>query len=281
MGKFISIILFLFACVCKLLGDSHSPFVLGRFEGRLGNNMFQVATACAIAWDNDAKAFFPDINPSHPAHAHVFSRCKKKFPKDIKFTWHEPTFAYTKIHYHPNMQIVGWFQSEKYFAHHREKILSLFEPLEEDLDYMKKKYQWLLDHPQTVGVQIRCYREEGVNTNFHFQYGKDYLDKAMSLFRSDNTLFVISSDRIDVAKKYIPSWALNVFFLNEASYIDLYLLSFCKHNIISNSSFGWWAAWLNKNPEKIVVAPKHLFNLPTEDYCPENWIRIDAEQEKS
>ncbi len=61
------------------------------------------------------------------------------------------------------------------------------------------------------------------------------------------------------------------------SYADMQLMSLCKHNIIANSSFSWWGAWLNNNPEKIVVAPAAWFNdtsINTKDLIPEGWIRI-------
>ena len=59
---------------------------------------------------------------------------------------------------------------------------------------------------------------------------------------------------------------------------DLWLMSLCKHNIIANSSFSWWGAWLNNNPNKKVIAPKKWFgdhvNLNTSDLLPESWIKI-------
>jgi hypothetical protein len=59
--------------------------------------------------------------------------------------------------------------------------------------------------------------------------------------------------------------------------VDLLLLSKCKHNVICNSSFSWWGAWLNNDPSKVVVSPKEWFNDPrysTESRIPENWHRI-------
>ncbi len=175
------------------------------------------------------------------------------------------------------MTINGYFQSEKYFAHQRQKILELFAPRQDDLDYMHKKYSWLFENPNTVGVQIRHYKSDPTLGNLYPQYGRDYLEKAMALF-PEASLFVISSDNLEFAKKNMPPSAKNVVFLeNEPHYIDFYLLSFCKHNIIANSSFGWWSAWLNQNPNKKVVRPSKLINgFDIKDVYPESWITIDA-----
>ncbi|MDE6895029.1 MAG: alpha-1,2-fucosyltransferase, partial [Lachnospiraceae bacterium] len=63
------------------------------------------------------------------------------------------------------------------------------------------------------------------------------------------------------------------------SFRDMQLMSLCRHHIVANSSFSWWGAWLNQNPDKIVIAPKRWINHPEEektDMIPENWIRISG-----
>ena len=69
-----------------------------------------------------------------------------------------------------------------------------------------------------------------------------------------------------------------VFMEGRSGIEDMRLMSFCKHNIIANSSFSWWAAWLNQNPYKKVIAPKNWFgpqaNLWTGDIIPKEWVTI-------
>ena len=66
-------------------------------------------------------------------------------------------------------------------------------------------------------------------------------------------------------------------YLGEKCKYYMKLMSECNHTIIPNSSFAWWAAWLNKNPQKIVIAPQKWFNVPernSKDLLPESWIRL-------
>jgi hypothetical protein len=276
------------------LGAEQKPFVIGRLSCQLGNNCFQIAAACAHAWDHGAEPYFPDLlmrkQDGMPVnYEHIFFRFNAQMPEEpIELQWTFPisaNFTSCKIPYHPNMEIsAGTYQSENYFKHYRERLLELFAPHPLDLEYIKSKYAHILEHPLTVGVQIRwfgCQPDLGW-ADFLVQYGYDYYEKAMSIFPED-TLFVISTNNLEFAQLNIPSRFQNVIYLNEEPhYIDFALLSMCKHNIISNSSFGWWSAWLNKNPDKIVVAPELWVDLkwshitPVKDVWPENWLRLNA-----
>jgi hypothetical protein len=93
----------------------------------------------------------------------------------------------------------------------------------------------------------------------------------------DNPLFFIfTQDKLWARENFKGE---NVFFVGDNSAIDdMLLMSHCKHNIIANSTFSWWGAWLNKNPNKIIIAPKKWYkgnmNNHTINLLPKNWIRV-------
>ena len=100
----------------------------------------------------------------------------------------------------------------------------------------------------------------------------------MALFPED-ALFVIFSNDMEGCKKELASIPRPMIFIEgEPHYHDLYLMSFCKHTIICNSSFSWWAAYLNPNPRKKIVAPPRWYTsgcgLDDKDVVPPEWLRV-------
>ena len=92
--------------------------------------------------------------------------------------------------------------------------------------------------------------------------------------------FFIFSDDLDWAKDNL-NFIENKTFIRLESYIsdheEMYLMSQCKYNIIANSSFSWWGAWLNQDSDKKVIAPKKWFNgsvLDPKDLIPNSWVRL-------
>ncbi len=249
--------------------------MIGNLLGQSGNNFFQIATTQALAWDNGAEAFFPQLASLPTLYQHYFSRCKLLPPNEpVSYNWIEPNGKYNVIPYQSGMSLSGYLQSFKYFDRYKERLIKLFAPTVKDLKYIEKKYGNLLNQENTVGVQLRYYFEDPYT--FH-QYGRDFFEKAMSLF-PENSIFIVSSNRIVFAKQEIPQEKYKVIFLeHEADYIEFHLLSLCKHNIISNSTFGWWSAYLNKNPNQIVVCPRIWNALEIPD-IPEDWIQLEAER---
>lgn len=276
--------LFRFLCgtffVFSSVNAQDKLYVTGSILGGLGNQLFEVATTCALAWDNGAEAYFPDYIPllahSQSLH-HVLFRCPLYPPKDeVSSEWATPVYGYEPIPFTNGMRLSGYSQNEKYFAHYRSRLLQLFAPKESDLQYIKKKYGWVLDHPNTVSVHIRYYFAEKPDEPAFRQYDEEYYQKAMNLFSKD-VLFVVISDNMSFAKKIINTRERNVVFIeDEPHYIDFYLQTLCKHNIIGNSTFSWWGAWLNQNPGKIVIRPKEWIGGYPDIGGPDSWIKISA-----
>lgn len=258
-----------------LLYCSHAwgtvPFVVGTLYGQLGNQCFQIAATLSLAWDQGATPYFPDLKNKHSFgiptnYDKVFWRIKsQEAPSHIEFRYsREDTTSFSPIPYRPNMQLDGYFQSEKYFEKYASKIRSLFAPSSEIVNYLVTKYSHILRHPNTVSIHVRNYLIEAGNYDppldqmFEFP-GREYVKKAIAQFPADS-LFVVFSDDIPWCKKNLKGLARQMLFIEEEAYYhDFYLMSLCKHNIISNSTFSWWAAYLNANENKTVIAPKKWF----------------------
>lgn len=236
--------------------------------GQLGNQMFQIATTLAYAWDHGAIPIFPELHRndgylSYNRDRFFFRLDSRDPPRPFLYSyresiWHSPD----KIPFYPDLYVIGHFQSWKHFHHHRQKILSIFAPAEEEIKVLYANYGKLLNHPNTVAIHVRSFNKEQHESQIHPFLGLEYYEKAIALFPQD-ALFVIFSDRINWCKKHFKSFPINTIFIEGNDHVrDLYLMSMMKHQIIANSSFSWWAAYLNTNPHKQVVAPQYGMSLP-------------------
>lgn len=264
-----------------------TEYVTVDFKGcQLGNQFFQIAAALSLAIDNNAQAVFPQLAARKDSgfpknYREVFFRLNVSNPKlKRKKTYRDPAHHYTPIPYQPDISLSGYFQSEKYFKHNNAAILPLFEPSDTLLSNLQNKYGELLRGSPTVGVHLRSYLVESSGIQYNFPtYTREYYVQAMERFPED-CLFLIFSNDIPWAKKLLKNIPRTLCFIEGNDYIqDFYLLSLCDHQIISNSTFSWWAAYLNKNPEKRVVAPPRYFRpgfrLNEKDIFPEEWERIE------
>ncbi len=180
-----------------------------------------------------------------------------------------------------NLYLEGYWQSEKYFKNIEDTIRKEFT-LKEDLD---KKYNQLLEKMKNSNsVSIHYRRTDYLlekNTSIYESLSEDYYQNAIKTIEEkvNNPVYFVFSDDIEWIKKNakLPSSTIFVSDKNNKDYEEFMLMSKCKHNVIANSSFSWWSAWLNNNPEKIVIAPKNWFvdkNTNTNDLIPDNWIRV-------
>lgn len=267
---------------------SSKPFVIGNLIGQLGNQLFIIAATTSLALDHGAEALFPDlvgrVDPQYNVPLNrklLFYHLNAAKPRGkVEFKYREPHFHYSPIPFHKNMQMQGYFQSEKYFKHNKQAILTLFEPHPEILAYLETKYTDIISASNTVSIHCRSYLKDDFSQAYYPTLPVAYFEKAIELFPEDS-LFVVFSNDIEKYKREFAHINRNFRFIEGEMHIhDLYLMSLCKNNIISNSSFSWWGAYLNKNPAKIVLAPslwfgQSMLNCNTKDLIPEDWHIVE------
>ena len=169
----------------------------------------------------------------------------------------------------------GFFQSEKYFVHNRKEILEWFKIPKQIKEKIELKYSELLKQ-RTTSIHVR--RGDYVRyPNHHPVQTIEYYNKSIEYLKSHTDLFMVFSDDIEWCKEHIKSDNI-IYIQDEKDYIEIYLMSLCDNNIISNSSFSWLGAWLNENENKIVIGPKIWFGAEiqnnTNDILPEKWVKF-------
>ncbi len=140
-----------------------------------------------------------------------------------------------------------------------------------------------IDASKSISVHIRRgdYANDKVTNTYFGTCPLEYYKQAMDYMRSkvNNPIFYFFSDDIEWVKKEFNEDENFVFISNPKlqDYEELILMSQCSHNIIANSSFSWWGAWLNDNPAKLVVAPKKWMRVESNlqpNLIPEGWVRM-------
>ena len=284
-----------------------------KLKGGLGNQMFQYVTGLAVAFMrsqelkldttgyDDPRVINSDIPRKYGLYAFnisgsiatpeevrkarnpygIFSRAFRFFSQKILKKYY---VGYDSDFFRKNHKYIeGYFQSEKNFIDIKEKVAKEFtlkKEFESDI-FLTEKHK--IDGTKSVSVHIRRgdYVDDPKTNSVHGVCSKEYYEKAMDLIRSkiDAPIFYFFSDDIEWVKKEFGECPDFKYVSRQdlKEYEELILMSVCVHNIIANSSFSWWGAYLNQNPDKIVVAPKKWVNIefdPHPHITPESWIRI-------
>ncbi len=262
---------------------------LGRY-GNLGNSMFQLAATIGIA----AKLNFEVKLPRNPTYFDTNYNCNNisifdgfdvNIPvltveeyRNIKNFYTEPHFHYDNKAFEisDNTDLTGYFQSEKYFLPVKSLIKKTFTFKKEIIEKSNNLFkEYNIEPSQTVSLHIRR-GDYVVKQEYHPLQDSSYYQTAFKKAKLKNVL--VFSDDVTWCQKNIQG--SNIYYTNTGnSFADMRAMSLCKNNIIVNSTFGWWGAWLNEDPDKVVIAPTKWFgpaysNIITNDILPEQWIKI-------
>ena len=250
--------------------------------GGLGNMMFQIAAGYSLAKDlgRDFKLhtkLIEGIAHRHPTDyvSSIFKNLNEVEDVSGTYVIQEPSFDYSEIESTEDSQDImlkGCFQSYKYFQKYENDIKRLFAPNATESSNLSAAYNLA----NAVSIHIR--RGDYLRlSDHHYNLQIGYYRNAIDYFQGLN--FLVFSDDID--------WCKSVFEGDNFTFVEdlddaasLYLMTLCKHNIIANSTFSWWGAWLNPNKDKVVIYPNKWFgpansHLSTSDLFPDEWICLD------
>ena len=290
--------------------------IVVKLIGGLGNQLFQYAAARRLAYTHNVPLKL-DISGFHIYKLHSYSLHHFNIIEDFVDVSDIADFVPVKnmavkianrlmqmgtpyyrqnvikeryFHFDPNILLAGrhvclegYWQSEKYFK---------------DIEDIIRNEFTIKDRSDALNTQIACEISARDSVAMHIRRG-DYTSDAntnkvhgvSSMLYYRQAIQLVSS-RINKLHLYIftddPAWAKQEIRFDcpttllthnnaDKNYEDLRLMSLCKHNILANSTFSWWGAWLNRNPAKIVIAPKKWFNdksRNTDDLIPDGWLRL-------
>jgi hypothetical protein len=261
---------------------------LGR-HGNIGNSMFQLAATIGAARKKGFEIKIPEQQLNHIKEKTNYISLLKGFNISLPFITEveirslKHFYKETYFHYDDRINeiedytnLYGYFQSEKYFLHVKEEIKSIFNFKSQHIFESTELFKRYNIHPEeTVSLHVR--RGDYIEKQyFHPLQDNNYFVGAYKIAKLKNIL--VFSDDIQWCRKNITG--KNIYYSDlSCPFSDLKAMSLCKNNIIVNSTFSWWAAWLNLNLDKIVVAPKIWFGPgydqhDTKDILPLDWKKI-------
>lgn len=271
-----------------------------KLQGGLGNQLFQCAYGLAYEQRNDETVMF-DFSwyyNSDKSFGGLVSNRKfmlDRFNTNIKIATEDlvksikqnklniivengPEYDSNLLQISGNKYIKGFFQNEQYFKDYKQLIVNNFK-LFSSLNTKNARMLEYIQNTNSISIHIR--RGDYLNlSNIYAQctlsYYMDAIKYCINVFKdvhfyvfSDDMEWVKSSLQINVPVSYID------FNSQDECYFDLWLMKNCKHNIVANSSFSWWSAWLNENPTKLVIAPKKWYVQNSVNVCSTDWLWMD------
>ncbi len=266
------------------------------FAGGLGNNIFQLVNLLHLAKENRVKYVIPETS-ARPGiekfNQETDLEFKKLFDNDFCYgsvdmsQYHQYThtdmngsgiFHYQPIPFKDQTCYNGYFQSDRYFPTFDKYDLVLSNEITEQA---LEKYKHLFNKP-TVALHVRLAgdRVQASMQHFHKNVSLEFYEASLNIICDNINRFnvLVFSDDMPRAKELFRDRSFH-FIENNHNTLDFILMTMCDYNIVGNSTFSWWAAYLNKN-NKLTIAPKtdwfgpgySHFNL--NDLFPKYWITL-------
>lgn len=280
-----------------------------KLQGGLGNQLFQLAAYLKLCernenvyfdvgdynlpWNNRFRKFYFDkFNINHEYKLCIFSESRRKclfnaiinsnvkvFPKSLYKSLYKSNIGAGKLlsddmsEIKDNTYVEGFFLNSRFFPD------NLLDSIQQKKMIFHNRYYNSIIKNESVSVHIRR-TDYNNNPEYEGICTTDYYKKAINFIESkiNNAKFYFFSDDILWVKNEFGNSKNFIYIENknkkDSTITDLFLMSSCKHNIIANSTFSWWGAYFNKNPNKIVIRPEKYQNKSDSSIFPTEWIDV-------
>jgi hypothetical protein len=263
-------------------------FITTNHRGGLGNVLFKLSATISTAIDNNINYIFSNefLRPVDKITTHGYPDYRRFYDnilRNINFidklpsnynVYIESSFNYSPIYYEKgtNLLLDGHFQSEKYFLNNKKNIIELFQPTDKDIQTIKNTFP-NINEMTSIHIRRGDYLQL---TDYHPQQETEYFKNSCEIIGISEQ-YIIFSDDLEGIKHQFDFIPNKIFYTSGQDWLDLYTMSLCKNNIISNSTFSWWGAYLNSNINKKIIAPNRWFgpknkHLDTSTLFPYDWI---------
>jgi hypothetical protein len=272
-------------------------------QGGLGNQLFQIFTTINYSLQHKKAFAFTNqiqLDSKRSTYWQTFLRPLAKFTKEINYNQlHKPNemshckekeFSYNELPTirNDNILLIGYFQSYKYFTQYSKSIMKLIK-LEEQRINTQLTFK-TYDLSNTISLHFRRGDYKSLQHSY-ILLDSTYYDNALKyICKHENVTALVFCEKndltevlsiIDKLKQNNPTIIFKLIDFNITDWHQLLLMSLCKYNIIANSTFSWWGAYFNTNPEKIVCYPDRWFgpklrHYDTKDLFPVEWTQISS-----
>lgn len=270
-----------------------------KLQGGLGNQLFQIFTTISFALSNKDQFFFIysdtlPIGRIRPTYWNTLLKLLKCFtiknpPYGRKlYTYKEQGFHYIPIPALPNsipsastindneiLMLDGYFQSYKYFVEHQSTIYDIIG-IEDRIKEMALELPKWVKESCSIHFRLDDYLQK---PQYHTVLPVSYYINALNqlllreptliyiyVFNEENDKGIVDNRYMNILKQQFPTLVFNRVNYDMADWKQMLAMANCKHNIIANSTFSWWGAYLGKTPEKLVFYPREKWFGPALDY---------------
>jgi hypothetical protein len=285
--------------------------IIVKIIGGLGNQLFQYALGRHLAIKNDVELKL-DISSFQTYNLRNFELSKfnieSKFATNSELPFRrrkpqvnkikaflgdlvlsrisiikEKSFRYDPkiLNYRRDVYIEGYWQSEMYFKPIKETLKKEIKLIEK-LNHKQQQLLHLIENTNSISVHVRRgdYVQNPANTSIYSNCSMEYYKKAIEKIEKlvEKPFFFIFSDDVEWVKNNLRIEHENMLVYGNEAVVDLTLMASCKHNIIANSTFSWWGAYLGDYSQKQVISPESWFTNSSKinitDLLPEDWIKL-------